>query len=275
MPLPSKGQPLVLLPSSSPAAILLTTPSPEVPSVLSESLLSSLSPSGSISQLAILARPTSNSFIIGFVVLHSHSDGESGRSIIYTCEVTIPAKGVGLNALLGTQARTAKYFSTAREAESAKLQRGAGAGASDREARCEAIVDEIEAALSASTSSEGPDANAHERASTAEAIWSEWIGRESEHWEGEGKMPLPEAAVRRLVNVIFSAALPSHADQVVGQSETTADAPVVLRSGPYAAGIMRDLLARRAVSDGLWNGGVVSAGLLPCCDWVSPDSIHL
>ncbi|GFZ45721.1 hypothetical protein JCM24511_03450 [Saitozyma sp. JCM 24511] len=269
LPLPSKGQPLVLLPSSAPAAILLTTPSPEVASILSESPLSSLSPSGSISQLAILARPTPNSFIIGFVVLHSHSDGESGRSIIYTCEVTVPAKGVGLNALLGTQARTAKYFSTAREVEPAKLQRaaGAGAGASDREARCEAIVNEIEAALSTSASPEGSEANAHERASKAEAIWSEWIGTESEQWEGEGKMPVPEASVRRLVNVIFSAALPSHADEGVSQSETTTDAPVVLRSGPYAAGIMRDLLARRALSDGLWNGGVVAAGLLPCCDW--------
>lgn len=161
--------------------------------------------------------------------------------------------------------------------EPAKLERaaGAGAGASDREARCEAIVNEIEAALSTSASPEGSEANAHERASKAEAIWSEWIGTESEHWEGEGKMPVPEASVRRLVNVIFSAALPSHADEEVSQSETTTDAPVVLRSGPYAAGIMRDLLARRALSDGLWNGGVVAAGLLPCCDWVSPNHIHV
>jgi hypothetical protein len=161
---------------------------------------------------------------------------DGGRSVLYSCEVTIPQKGIGLNALLGSQARTEEYISLPTSGSSTE-----NTGV-DRQAEVrDKCLDEITTALT----------KGETKAATA---------RLNDLLSGQDSV-LPEQFVTKLVNVVFKAALPDFGKE--GEVESK-------KRGPYASKIMATLLQKGAVNDEMLKGGIVSAGLLPLADWVCP-----
>ncbi|WWD09977.1 hypothetical protein V865_008109 [Kwoniella europaea PYCC6329] len=110
--LPTSGKPLILLPTPHPTpSLLLAIPLSTLPAVLSSTSISSFTSTGTIEHLSILS--SKNGILtVGLVLSHLNSDGQSGRSVIYTTEVVVPPKGIGMGSLLGTKDKTQMYLST-------------------------------------------------------------------------------------------------------------------------------------------------------------------
>ena len=185
----------------------------------------------SITHLALLGQGAPNVLVIGIVLHHGGEDG--GRSVVYTCEVTVPEKGIGLNALLGSSSRTEEYLSIASTGSSSKQINGT------TETPAEKAVGEILALLA-----KGDSKAASSRLDKA-------LANQKEH--------LSEKEVKKLVQAIFSTALPALGKEVVAESK---------RRGPYSPAMIESLLERRLVNDEMIKGGVVAAALLPLEDWV-------
>ncbi|WVQ69919.1 uncharacterized protein L199_008142 [Kwoniella botswanensis] len=110
--LPTTGKPLILLPTPHPTpSLLLAIPLSTLPAVLSSTSISSFTSTGTIEHLSILSRKN-GILTVGLVLSHLNSDGQSGRSVIYTTEVVVPPKGIGMGSLLGTKEKTQLYLST-------------------------------------------------------------------------------------------------------------------------------------------------------------------
>ncbi|WWD01231.1 hypothetical protein V866_008173 [Kwoniella sp. B9012] len=110
--LPTTGKPLILLPTPHPTpSLLLAIPLSTLPAVLSSTSISSFTSTGTIEHLSILSRKN-GILTVGLVLSHLNSDGQSGRSVIYTTEVVVPPKGIGMGSLLGTKDKTQMYLST-------------------------------------------------------------------------------------------------------------------------------------------------------------------
>jgi hypothetical protein len=166
--------------------------------------------------------------IVGVALHHESEDG--GRSVVYTCEITIPEKGIGLNALLGSQARTEEYISLPSSAQTN--------GKADREEDSrEKSISDIQKALS---KGDTKAANA----------------RLNDLLSDQNTTP-PGSFVKKLVKVIFETALPDFGKE--GESK---------KRGAYASTMITTLLQKGLVNDEMLSGGVVAAGLLPLADWV-------
>lgn len=92
--------------------ILLSLPASDIPIVVASSDISSFTTDGQISQISLLGSTSPSTYTVAFVVWHKHADKDTGRSVAYVCELSLPEKGFGMNLLLGAQARTATYLST-------------------------------------------------------------------------------------------------------------------------------------------------------------------
>lgn len=236
--LPTFGKPLVVLPTLHPTpSILLVVPSATSPALLTSMSVTSSTTNTSITQLALLGQTAPNVLIIGAVLHHSGEDG--GRSVVYTCEVTIPEKGIGLSALLGSSARTEEYLSISDSGSGSKQVNGTAETSGEKE------VSEIITLL------DKRDANA---AST----------RLDKILAGQ-KEQLSDKIVKKLVNAIFGTALPGLHKE--GESEGK-------KRGPYSPAMITSLLQKRMVNDEMVKGGVVAAALLPLEDWVSSAPLH-
>ncbi|KAK8869661.1 hypothetical protein IAR55_000229 [Kwoniella newhampshirensis] len=187
--LPSAGKPLILLPTPHPTpSLLLAIPLSTLPTILTSTSISSFTTTGSISHLSVLSS-RGGVLTIGAVLSHTNSDGESGRSVVYTCEVGLPAKGVGMSMLLGTHAKSKTYLS-AGLAENGKPEiRSASKKAEDE------IIARVATSL-----------KQHDVAST-EKIWTEWIVKQD-------SSVLSEKFVRRLIEMILSSALDEEGKQI-------------------------------------------------------------
>jgi hypothetical protein len=111
--LPVPGRSISLFAVSDPEpTILLVASSAEAVAVLQALPLSSILPSTAavITHLANVGSSAPGTFTIALTVTQT----EGGRSGIYTTEVAVPEKGVGMNLLLGTQRATAQYFGPER-----------------------------------------------------------------------------------------------------------------------------------------------------------------
>jgi hypothetical protein len=149
---------------------------------------------------------------------------------VYTCEITIPEKGIGLNALLGSQARTEEYIalptSTSQPGKTDQAEEGR-----------EKTIAEISKALSKGDTK------------AANARLNDLLSDQD--------TTLPGSSVKKLVTAIFETALPDLGKD--GESK---------KRGSYASSMITTLLQRGLVNDEMLNGGVVAAGLLPLADWV-------
>jgi hypothetical protein len=163
---------------------------------------------------------------------------DGGRSVLYSCEVTIPQKGIGLNALLGSQVRTGEYITLPITSDAQGTGVDRQAGARDK------CLSEITAALG--------------KGDTKTAT-----SRLNDLLSGQDAV-LPERFVTDLVNVVFGTALPDLGKEVEGESK---------KRGPYASKMITTLLQRGVVNDEMIKGGVVSSALLPLSDWVSPINV--
>jgi hypothetical protein len=227
--LPTFGKPLIVLPTlHSTPSILLSIASSTIPALLSSTSISSTSTKTTISHLALLGQTSSHVLIIGVVLHHESEDG--GRSVVYTCEITIPEKGIGLNALLGSQARTEEYISLPSTAQAGKVDQ-------EEQVR-ERSMAEMQKALSTG------DIKA------ANARLNDLLSDQN--------TTLPDSFVKALVKVVFETALPDLGKE--GESK---------KRGHYASGMITTLLQKGLVNDEMLSGGVVAAGLLPLADWVS------
>jgi len=166
--------------------------------------------------------------MVGIVLHHESDDG--GRSVVYTCEITIPEKGIGLNALLGSQARTEEYISLPSTTEAN------GKVDQEEEVRGKTMA-EIKKSLSKGD------------IKTANARLNDLLSNQ--------EITLPGSFVKSLIKVIFETALPDFGKE--GESK---------KRGTYASTLMRTLLQKGFVNDEMLSGGVVAAGLLPLADWV-------
>lgn len=109
--LPTSGRPVSLIATAEPEpTLLLVSAASGVAAVIASHSLASLAPSaqGTIVSLSLLS--THTPFVVAVGV--SYKNDESTRTAIHTVEVALPAKGIGMNVLLGTQVETAKYFHT-------------------------------------------------------------------------------------------------------------------------------------------------------------------
>ncbi|KIR28839.1 hypothetical protein I309_02334 [Cryptococcus deuterogattii LA55] len=227
--LPSSTLPLVLLPTPHPSpSLLLAIPAANVPTILTTTPLSSFTSSGTISALSILS-VRSGVYTIGVALSHKHSEGEgsSGRSVLYTCEVALPERGVGMGLLLGSKARTGEYL----EVEGAEKKQGK----SELEKRQDRVLEGLEKALK------------NKDVAGAQKAWKDWVAKESDAAEGV----FSDKFVRKVVNVVFGAALNED-----GKPKNV-----------YAGEVLKDLVSRRVISDSMWKEGVVVDGLLPLGDW--------
>lgn len=213
--------------------MLLTIPSATIPALLNSVPISASSANATITYLALLGQTAPNVYIIGCVLHHAGSD-DGGRSVVYTLEVSVPEKGIGLNALLGTQARTAEYLSLV------------SASSGDRTARVKAS-DDGEKLVSGI---EGLLAKGDTTAATTR-LYSHLSSHQPS-----------EPIAKRLLQAIFTTALPGLGRE--GDSESK-------KRGPYSAKMIATLLEKRVIQDEMIAGGVVAAALLPLEDWVSPS----
>ncbi|KAK4686673.1 hypothetical protein P7C73_g3446, partial [Tremellales sp. Uapishka_1] len=245
--LPSTSKPLVLLPSSHPLpTLLLSVPLATLPAILASSPVSSFSSTGTITHLSTLAQPTSSTFIVGIVMSHKNPEGDGGRSVVYATEVSLPAQGVGLNMLLGTQEKTSIYLSSKQNGEVAP-QYPFGYGESG-----DNIIEALQSGLKAGN------------VETTEDAWLRWLHDEDAKAvklasKKSAQANLPEVFVKKILDTVFFAALPG--------ASNDDDAPSRKMTGIYAMRVVRSLMNRRIVSDSMWKGGVVAGGLLPCKDW--------
>lgn len=224
--LPSSSRPLAILSTSHPTpSIALIVPSHDLPAVLASTPVSTAT-GNKITHVAVIARPSPTHAVIGTVLASTGAD-ESARAVIHVADVTLPAGGVGLALLVGSAARTADVFKTAAVSAPAPS--------------ANKMVDAVAAALRSATT---PDA--------AEKVFGSWLDEEDKLAAPAKRAVIPEGVVRRLLDIVFSAAL-----------------TVDKKTGPYAAKIVHTLVDRRAVSDAMWEGGVVLGALVPCADWVS------
>ncbi|AAW41928.1 hypothetical protein CNB04100 [Cryptococcus deneoformans JEC21] len=227
--LPSPTLPLVLLPTPHPSpSLLLAIPASNLPTILTTTPLSSFTSSGTISALSILS-VRSGVYTIGVVLSHKHSEGEgsSGRSVLYTCEVALPERGVGMGSLLGSKARTGEYL----EVEGTEKKQGK----TELEKKQDKVLEGLEKALKSKD------------VTGAQKTWRDWVAKESDTAEGV----FSDRFVRKVVRAVFGAALNEDSKP----------------KGVYAGEILKDLVSRRVVSDGMWKEGVVVDGLLPLGDW--------
>lgn len=107
--LPIPGRPVSLFAVSEPEpTVLLVSSSAEAVAVLQALPLSSILPTtaAKITHLANVGGSAPGTFTIALTVTQT----EGGRTGIYTTEIAVPEKGVGMNLLLGTQRATAQYF---------------------------------------------------------------------------------------------------------------------------------------------------------------------
>ncbi|WWC60934.1 uncharacterized protein I303_103510 [Kwoniella dejecticola CBS 10117] len=115
--LPTNGKPTILLPTSHPSpSLLLAIPLSNLPAVLSSTQVSSFTSTGAITHLSILSKKN-GILTIGLVLHHLNSDGQGGRNVIYTTEVVLPSKGIGMGMLLGTKEKTQMYLSATKGGE--------------------------------------------------------------------------------------------------------------------------------------------------------------
>ncbi|RXK40670.1 hypothetical protein M231_02127 [Tremella mesenterica] len=235
---PLSGRPLILLPSATPQLkLLLVTPSLALPAVVKDADLSTFFTSGSITSLSVISQVSGNIFVVGMVVLHHNSEGTEGRSVLYTCELTLPAHGVGINTLLGSQARTKLYIRSTVETHQ------------DLNGQEASLIQSLKRALS------------HGNVADAENLWKEWIDKEDEKaGKISGKVNLREVFVEKLLHVFFEAALP---DSIESAGEMNAEA----KTNRYAGEIIQSLISRKGVNDDMWEGGLVMGALVPSNDW--------
>jgi hypothetical protein len=88
-------------------------------------------------------------------------------------------------------------------------------------------------------------------AARAEKAFATWLEGEDKAAAGRQAL-IPESVGRKTLQAVFAAALTD------GK-----------KTGPYATKIVQTLVDRRAVTDSMWDGGVLLAGLVPAGDWVS------
>jgi len=149
---------------------------------------------------------------------------------VHTIEVTLPAKGVGMNVLLGTQAATSTYFSILRPtAKSVNF-------------------DSLVASLPEGITS-----------GTAQKTFESWLKGEEKTVQtmtkGGAMYAMPEAQAKSLLTTIFDGAL--------NKTDETVE-----KTGKYSKEIVGTLLDKKWVHDGMYAGGVLAA-LIQLEDWVS------
>lgn len=232
--LPTSGKPLVVLPTLHPTpSILLAVPSASSPALLSSMAVTTSTTNTAITNLALLGYSAPKVLVVGIVLYHGSIE-EGGRSVIYTCEITIPEKGIGLNALLGSQARTEEYLSISNPGLKSKQANGPTESVADKH------VEEIIASLGKGD------------VATASTQLDKYLSNHKDQMDVK--------IVKKLVHAIFCTALPGLEKE--GETESK-------KRGPYSPKMVSTLLKRRVVNDEMVRGGVVAAGLLPLEDWVS------
>ena len=223
------GKPLAILSYDQPSpSLLLVTPSPLLPAVLLAHDLSPISHGGIVAALSIISKPSANTFVIGVVI--AHHTGNEGRSVVHTCEVTIPLSGIGMSALLGSRQRSSEYI---------RFKDSGAAEALSKEDRL--FLSQLSDALKQGDEKE------------ADRLWAKRTGTMS-------TQAVPEAFAKEVLQEVLRAAL---------RTTATSNGETAAISSTYCRSIVEDLLSRKAVNDGMWEGGLVLAGLLPLDDWVS------
>ena len=181
------------------------------------------------------------------ILTHTAGEGDSGRSVIYTCEVSVPPHGVGMNVLLGRQAITSEYLSL-------DGPENTSAPTGDRD--CDEWIPKFEQALEGAQS-----------ADTAQNLWLSWLSSKESTIRNHGQNLrdiLSEHFVRKLLGVVFRYALTT--DQ--REQEEIENPRRMRKTELYAEKVVKHLLQRDAVRDDMWHGGVVAGALLPLGDWV-------
>lgn len=228
------GRPLAALavPHPSPS-VALVSPLPDLPAVLATQAISS--GTTQITHLAVLAQAP-GTYTLGTVLAHPSADG--GRCVIHVLDVSVPEAGIGLSSLIGSADATAAVFA----------QRTAPHSAVDK------MLDGLRTSLAANTPEK------------AEKAFHYWLDEEDKKVPGHGKRhaSVPETVVRKVVAVVFDAAL--GVKEKGDKSDAGKTEPKKAR-GPYAGRIVATLAERRLLSDDMYAGGLVLGALLPVGDW--------
>ncbi|ORY24961.1 hypothetical protein BCR39DRAFT_545369 [Naematelia encephala] len=236
--LPSTTKPVVVFSSPHPEpSIVLAVPSPSLPAVLAVGPISSLAGTGGIiSHISVLDASTPNQFVVGVVLTHHGATGDSGRSIIHTCELSLPANGVGLNSLLGTQFATKTYLSFGHHSG----HRGSVS-----------VSQKMRDLLATATNAIGTERQA--ALSAAEQLWQDYLKQQ------DPKTSLSVETVKAIARAVFSAALRTEEVEGDGDNDT-------VPTGVYARSIVRNMLDRSLLKQDAVESGLINA-LLALEDW--------
>jgi hypothetical protein len=189
------------------------------------------------------------------------------KDAVYLVDVNVPAGGVGIAQLLSSADLTARYItSTAPETEDPTPSANTVA------ARDRAFLDSFAKALKTDAAAATEIFNAYEIAEGDPfALRTKKLMKIREQESSAVKARSTAKLAGQVVKLVLESALGA-SDSTAGELKAGEDVEMVAETGPrgaYPHAIVRSLIRREWVSDGMWARGGVIRALLALGDWVS------
>jgi hypothetical protein len=203
--------------------------------------------------------------------------GGGEKDVVYLVEISVPPSGVGIAQLLSSAERTARFIApvgvTSMEDPLTSTTAATTGSETSVAARDAAFLDSLSQALSKSDGQAAQDVfHAYEIAEGDPfALRTKKLLKIREQESAAVKARSTAGLVGEIVRRVFEAALTTTTMTATeGQAEAEAEQVVRKPDGVYPAVIVRSLIRREWVSEGMWARGGVVRALLVLGDWVSP-----
>lgn len=275
--IPSNGR-LTTVPTGSGSLLLLASPPslalfhPSYPAVIDARDLPR-SAASNVQQVTMLSPRIAGVVSRISASADSSASAASGgeKDVVYLVEVTIPPTGVGIAQLLSSAERTARFItsipSSVDDTPAATSTAGSETSVAARDA---AFLDSFSQALLKSDAQAAQDLfNAYEIAEGDPfAQRTKKLLKIREQESAAVKARSTAGLVGEILRRVFEATLTMTAatEGAAGEGEVLVRKP----DGVYPAAIIRSLIRREWVSEGMWARGGVVRALLALGDWVSP-----
>lgn len=191
------------------------------------------------------------------------------KDAVYLVDLNVPAGGVGIAQLLSSADLTARYITSA-----SPQSEEATTSANTVAARDRAFLDSFTRALKKDAAAATEVFNAYEIAEGDPfALRTKKLMKIREQESAAVKARSTAKLVGHVVRLALESALgASDSTAAAAETRTGQDDEMIAETGPrgaYPHAIMRSLIRREWVSDGMWGRGGVVRALLALNDWVS------
>lgn len=191
------------------------------------------------------------------------------KDAVYLVEVNVPAGGVGIAQLLSSADLTARYITSALPETDEPTTTSTNTVA----ARDRAFLDSFASALKTDAASATEIFNAYEIAEGDPfALRTKKLMKIREQESSAVKARSTAKLAGQVVRLVLESALGAGNSATATETRAGEDVEMVAETGPrgaYPRAIVRSLIRREWVSDGMWARGGVVRALLTLGDWVS------